>query len=147
MYSVTNYGATCTDLPPLQNIPKDNYIHQLTVMNVYFQIKNQFPGAVWLSERRIKREKNDYCVGNRVKHLADGIVILPDAKEVAVEVELTMKSQKRLKEIIQGYALHQHINEVWYYCPIETADKIKKAAEQWGHIKIHPLNCIFTMGF
>lgn len=46
-----------TDLPCIKNIPKDNYEHQLTIIDVHFQLTMQYPDASWISERRIKQEK------------------------------------------------------------------------------------------
>jgi len=41
-------------------------------------------------------------------HLPDGILLFPDLKQAAIEVELTMKSKKRLEDILWDYALHKH---------------------------------------
>lgn len=140
VYSLTKAGADCTDLPPLSNIPKDNYNHQLTVIDVYFNIKEKYPESSWLGERRIKRDKSVYGVGRKVKHLADAVVVLPDNKQIAIEVELTMKSLKRLNEIINSYVMHNEIAEAWYFCSEETIEKVRKIAGNCQNIKIHGLN-------
>lgn len=138
VYTLTSDGARCTDLPPIHNIPKDNYIHQLTVINTYLNLMKQFPESTWLSERRLRRDKSIYGVGNKIKHIADGILIFSD-KQIAIEVELTMKSLQRLEDIIFSYAIHDKIKEVWYYCSHETIKKVQRAAETWKHIKIYPV--------
>jgi hypothetical protein len=96
----------------LKNIPKDNYIHQLAVIDVYFKLMEQYLGTKWLSERYIKREKYDYDVGQKIKHLCDGILVLPNDKQIAIEVELTMKTKERLQDIIIEYVLHRRLKEV-----------------------------------
>ena len=104
VFYLTKHGAGYTDLPPIKNIPKDNYFHQLTIIEVYFRLIQQHPDASWVSERRINREKARYNIGKRNHHLADGMLILTDAKEIAIEVELTMKSKQRVEAILKVMA-------------------------------------------
>ena len=60
-------------------------------------------------------------------------------KQIAIEVELTMKSKKRLEDILWDYMLHKHIKEVWYYCSPDVAEKIVKLADKMTRIKIYIL--------
>jgi hypothetical protein len=140
IFFLSRQGSTYTDWPPIRSIPKDNYIHQLTIIEVYFRLMQQHPDATWISERRINREKFRYTVGRRIDHLADGILVLPDDKEIAIEVELTMKSKKRLDDILWGYVLHKHIKEVWYYCSPDIVEKVIKVADNMGQVKIYALD-------
>src|SRR3989338_10908410 len=41
VFYLTKRGAKCTDLPPIKNIPKDIYAHQLTIIDVYFKLIKQ----------------------------------------------------------------------------------------------------------
>lgn len=140
VFYLTKQGAACTDLPPIKNIPKDNYVHQLTIIEVYLKLIKQFPGAEWISERRITREKSVYSVGRKINHLADGVLIFPDDKQIAIEVELTMKTKRRLEDIILSYVLHKRIKEVWYYCSSDTIEQVRRAANRWDHVKIYGLD-------
>ena len=71
-------GARFTDLPPLIRIPLDNYKHDLTLIEVYLKLRQQYPEAQWISERSLKRDK--YCNGvGKTRYL-------PDGKEVAIEM-------------------------------------------------------------
>lgn len=139
IYYLTKKGADCTDLPPIKNIPKDNYEHQLAVIDIYFKLKEQHPTAEWIGERRIKRDKYIKGLGKR-GHIPDGMLLFPDDKEVAIEVELTMKSKRRLFEILGGYSGRFHINEVWYYCAPNIITRISKLAEKMPYIKFHNLS-------
>jgi hypothetical protein len=98
-----------------------------------------YPSAEWLSERFVRRQKSIYAVGRKIKHLCDGILVLPDDKQIAIEVELTMKTKERLNEIIRSYALHDRLKEVWYYCSPETIDRVRRAADKWDHVKVYGL--------
>ena len=143
VFYLTYQGATtCTDLPSIKNIPKDNYLHQLTIIEIYFQLMHLFPQATWISERRMWREKDVYSVSHRkgVEHLADGVLVFPDDKQVAIEVELSMKSRKRIEDIIVSYVLHRRLKEVWYFCSPEIIERVRKAAGKWDHVKIHGLS-------
>ena len=139
IFYLTRQGANYTDLPALKNIPKDNYTHQLTVIEIHLQLMHLFPGSMWLSERRIKRDKSAYSVGHKSDHLADGVLILPDEKHIAIEIELTMKTKKRIEDIIVAYILHHRLKEVWYFCSPVIIERVRKAARQWKHVKIHTL--------
>ncbi len=81
-----------------------------------------------------------YEVGRKVKHLADAVVVLPDNKQIAIEVELTMKSLKRLNEMINSYIMHNEITEAWYFFSEETIEKVRKIAGNCQNIKVHSLN-------
>jgi len=139
VFYLTNQGASFSNLPPIKNIPKDNYDHQLAIINVYFKMMQEFPNAEWLSERFVRKQKSLYSVGKKIKHLCDGVLVLSDDKQIAIEVELTMKSKERLNEIIRSYALHKHIKEVWYYCSPETLGRVQRAADKWEHVKVYGL--------
>ena len=67
------------------------------------------------------------------------MMIFPDGKQVAIEVELTMKSKSRLNKIIQGYAVQFSISEVWYYCAPEIINKVEKAAAWLSEVSIFEL--------
>lgn len=102
VFYLTKAGTKYTDLPPIKNIPKNNYEHQLAIFDAYFQIMEQHPYAYWVGERRIKREKFMDGIGKR-GHLADAMLLMPDEKKIAIEVELTRKSKEQLRDIFKGY--------------------------------------------
>lgn len=142
IFYLTKTGAEYTDLPRIKNIPKEIYEHQLAIIKVYFKLIEKYPHAQWICERRIKREKfmaDGIRAGKRRHHLADGMLVFPDNEQIAVEVELSMKSKKRLKEIILGYWMHKDIREVWYFCSPAVAAKVSKIADGWDHIKVFDL--------
>ena len=88
---------------------------------------------------RIEKMGNYKLVLTKKLHLPDGILVFPDLKQIAIEVELTMKSKKRLEDILWGYQFHKQINEAWYYCSPDDAIKVTKIAENMEWIKIYVL--------
>lgn len=140
MLYLSRKGAGYSDIPPIKSTPKDTYEHQVFILNIHLQLKCQYPNANWISERRIIHDKFMNGISKDDNHLPDGILVFPDLKQVAIEVELTMKSKKRLEDILWDYALHKHIKEVWYYCPPDVASKVAKVAEKMDWVKIFTLN-------
>ncbi|EKD71611.1 MAG: hypothetical protein ACD_46C00144G0001 [uncultured bacterium] len=138
IFYLTKEGAQYTDLPQIKNIPKDNYEHQLAIIEIYFKLKEQYPEAEWIGERRIKREKYMKGLG-KAGHIADAMLVFPDSTEIAIEVELTMKSKKRLTDIFKNYVSCFDIKEVWYFCAPEIIGRVSKLAEKMPFIKIHSL--------
>lgn len=66
----------------------------------------------------------------REKHIADALFYLDDTKPIAIEVELTMKSKRRLEDIFSGYMCQFDIKEVWYFCSPDIFEKVKILAEK-----------------
>jgi predicted DNA-binding transcriptional regulator len=136
IFYVTQRGSTFTGLPPIKNIPKDNYRHQLAVINTFFKLKVQYPEAEWISERRIKREKYMRGLGKR-GHIPDGILIFPNNREIGIEVELTLKSKARLQEIFRNYVTCLEVKEVWYYCAPTITERLRLLAEKIPFLKFY----------
>lgn len=136
VYHLTRAGASYTDLPMLKYVSLGSYLHQLTVVNVYLELIQRFPNATWISERRLKRdkflEKGFFSPG----HVADGMLIFPDDKKIAIEVELAMKAKDRLKGIIDNYAIDCSIDAVWYYCAPEIVDKVKRVVSWLPGVRV-----------
>ena len=137
IYRVTCEGAQLTGLPRLYKVPVGIYEHQLAVIEIYIQLMRQYPGATWMSERIIRKLGYMPRVGRgREKHFSDAIFYLPDGKLVAIEVELTMKSKRRLKDILTAYMCQLEIKEVWYFCSPEIIERVKILANKFSMIKV-----------
>lgn len=138
VYRLTRKGARHTELPPLTKIVLGNYKHDLKLIEVYLKLRVLYPEAQWISERKLKREK--YCdgVGKR-GHLPDGVLIFPDGKEVAVEVELTAKDKYRVERILKWYSSKLDIKEVWYYCLPSIVSYMQNKAARMTFVKVRSL--------
>ena len=55
-FYLSRRGASFTELPSMTNIPMNVYNHQLTIIDVYFKLMQQYPDAIWIGERRLKQE-------------------------------------------------------------------------------------------
>ncbi|VVC75009.1 hypothetical protein AQUSIP_02830 [Aquicella siphonis] len=138
IYYLSKQGASHFDLPAMSNVPIAIYDHQLAIIDIYFKLMHLHPEAQWISERRLKRERFAKGIG-RLGHISDGLLVFPVDKQIAIEVELTMKGKLRLEKIFKAYASQLEIKEIWYFCSPEILPKMQKAAEKRPYIKIHRL--------
>lgn len=76
---------------------------------------------------------------DKMLFISDGLLLFPDDKKIAIEVELSMKGKSRLDNIFRCYSGQFDINEIWYFCSPEVLPKMKKATEKKSYIKIQAL--------
>jgi DNA-binding MarR family transcriptional regulator len=137
-YYLTIQGAKCTELPAIEKISLGQYKHQIALINVYIKLRQEYPQANWISERQLKFEKFYDGIGKR-GHIADGMLIFPDGKEVAIEVEMSVKGKSRIEKILKGYAAQFTIKEVWYYCSPNVISALTALSAKMPFIKINNL--------
>jgi hypothetical protein len=82
--------------------------HVAAVTDVRLHVQSRSPESEWVCERILAREKR-----NPREHLADAVVLL-DGRRIAVEVELTVKSKRRTRAIVEE--LVGRYDAVLYYC-------------------------------
>lgn len=140
-YFLTSEAIKCLnlDLPPIKNIPLYVYEHQLAVMDVYIKLLITHCDAVWVTERRLLREREMFDLG-RDAHMPDGVLIFPDGRKCAIEVEKSQKTKDRLKDIMEGYGLQCVFQEVWYFCASQVLSSVSKIAVDLPFIKIYKLS-------
>ena len=138
IYYVTAQGAKCTDLPPLGTISLGRYEHQQAVTNVFIQLQRKYPDTNWISERRLKHEKYFQGVGKK-GHLSDGMLVFSDGKQIAIEIELSLKGKERINRILKSYGTTFSINEVWYFCPKGMIAALSALAAKLSFVKIYNL--------
>jgi hypothetical protein len=81
--------------------------HVAAVNDVRLHIQARSPESEWVPERLLARERQ------AGEHLPDGVVIT-EGQRVAIEVELTVKSQRRLTAILDE--LNNRFDTVLYFC-------------------------------
>ena len=135
IYYLTKKGATFSELPALSNIALGGYKHQLMITDIRQKLCDQYPDSKWVSERQLKQQKFHYGIG-RLGHVADGILILADNKQVAIEIELSLKGKFRLDKIFRAYASQTTIREAWYFCADSIIPAFTKLAGKKPFIKI-----------
>jgi hypothetical protein len=81
--------------------------HVAAVNDVRLHVQARSPESEWISERVLARERR------AGEHLPDGLVLV-DGQRVVIEVELTVKSQRRLTGILDELA--GRFDTVLYFC-------------------------------
>ena len=138
--SLTMAGARHTNLPPISQVSLSRYNHNSYLIDVYMKLARVHPAATWLSERQLYQDK--YSVGGtRYRHVPDGLLIFPEDKQIAIEIELTSKAKQRWEQIFNAYASDLSVSEVWYYCPRSIINPLRKLADdKKGLIKIFDID-------
>lgn len=128
IYTLTHKGVSCcgSDLPPLRNIAKGTYDHNLIVTRLSLKLQKQH-GGDFISERELQYQKNKDGKIGKYGHVADGELVIKN-KRILIEVELALKGKKRLKEIMTEHMKNFDIDEVWYFC---GSKRVKQAIAEY----------------
>jgi hypothetical protein len=85
-------------------------------------------------------------LGAREEHLPDLIATLADGRRIAVEVEMSRKSPRRLADIMRAYRLARELDEVVYLAPLEArARAIAQAAHGVSKVRVSRLEQIIPV--
>jgi hypothetical protein len=101
--------------------------HVAAVNDVRLHIERRSPGAEWICERVLARERS------AGEHLPDGLVLV-DGQRVAIEVELTVKSRRRTTAILDELA--GRFDAVVYYCAVAPHRQLSELAGTAGWPKL-----------
>ncbi len=106
--------------------------HVAAVNDVRLHIQGRSPESEWVPERLLARERKSG------EHLPDGVVIT-EGRRVAIEVELTIKSQRRVTAILDE--LTHRYDAVLYFCAPGPHRQLTQLAEtgRWGKLGVREL--------
>ena len=139
VYRVTRSGAELSQdhLPPVRRINLATYDHQLRVLSLSLRLLDEH-GGEFVSERDLRHQLGINTNNSKV-HVPDGVLILNEQR-VAIEVELSVKSQQRIEKILHHYRKDFSYQSVWYYCGTqEVQNKIDRINTNDELIKTHLL--------
>jgi protein involved in plasmid replication-relaxation len=107
-------------------------LHTAAVNDVRLHIQVRSPGTEWVSERALARDRREG------EHLPDALVIT-EGQCVAVEVELTVKSERRIRAILGE--LTGRFDMVLYYCAPATYRQLSalKESGSWPTLGVREL--------
>ncbi|MCW3020018.1 MAG: hypothetical protein JWN10_2326 [Solirubrobacterales bacterium] len=94
--------------------------HVAAVNDVRLHVLSRSPDSEWIPERLLARERH------AGQHLPDGVVIT-EGRRVAIEVELTVKSQRRVTAILDELA--SRFDAVLYFCAAGPHRQLTQRAE------------------
>jgi hypothetical protein len=106
--------------------------HVAAVNDVRLHVQARSPESEWIAERLLARERRPG------EHLPDGVVITA-GRRVAIEVELTVKSQRRVTAILDE--LTRRFDAVLYFCAPGTHRQLTQLAEtaRWPTLGVREL--------
>jgi hypothetical protein len=106
--------------------------HVAAVNDVRLHVQARAPLSEWVPERLLVRERQ------AGQHLPDGVV-LTDGQRVAIEVELTVKSQRRATAILDE--LTGRYDTVLYFCAAGPHRQLTQLAEtgRWPALGVREL--------
>lgn len=106
--------------------------HVAAVNNVRLHVQARSPESEWVPERLLARERQPG------EHLPDAVV-LAQGRRVAIEVELTIKSQRRVTAILDE--LTARFDAVLYFCAPGPYRQLTQLAEsgRWPALGVREL--------
>jgi hypothetical protein len=104
--------------------------HLCAVNEVRLLIEARCPKDTWRSEREIRAQQNVNSIGSTPPHVPDAELISPDGTVRAIEVELTIKAEKRLETTVFDLAANKRYNAVWYFLPESVYSAIANAVRK-----------------
>jgi hypothetical protein len=106
--------------------------HVAAVNDVRMHVQARSPESEWIPERLLARDRQAGA------HLPDGVVIT-DGRRVAIEVELTVKSQRRVTAILDE--LTARFDAVLYFCAPGPHRQLTQLAEtgRWPALGVREL--------
>jgi len=109
--------------------------HVAAVNDVRLHVQARSPRSEWVPERVLARERD------REEHLPDAVVIA-EGQRVAIEVELTVKSQRRVRLILDE--LSGRYDTVLYWCAPGAYRQLSALAEsgRWPKLGVRELSCL-----
>ena len=167
LWSITDLGAQTIGHDSNKNSWNKNTLdHDLKLIEVRMKLENIGLVKSWTTEQKIKSlvYKSNSRLEAKKKLIPDGVFITSlenQNKSVAIELELTLKDKKRIKEVIKNYLAKKDLSFVWYISPqknilkslftewttmIKDSNGVRLIASLYDEVIINPLEAhIYTL--
>jgi DNA-binding transcriptional regulator YhcF (GntR family) len=107
--------------------------HLFRIVEVRMKLEEEYPRMKWISERAIQAEMERRQKGDRLKHIPDGILVLPKAdgtKEcIDIEVQISKPSLEAVKDVIDPH-WSGSTNALRYYVTKASRGVVKAAYQE-----------------
>src|SRR5438552_27434 len=104
--------------------------HLLALNEIRLMIEERRPDDQWRSERILRSEQDTPTQKGKIAHLPDAEIVSSHKSKIAIECELTVKSEKRLEEIVFDLAANKRYSTIWYFLPEQVHLVVKKAVNK-----------------
>jgi len=127
-------------LAPVKNVSRAKINHEVLLSKILMTLEARHGGRFELTRRVAERYQND--PDRMSNHLPDAIWHRDDRTVVAIELELTAKSKRRLAQNFAQYAADLSIDQVWYLTDDLTLAHmlLRESRDFRPPIKIVPFN-------
>jgi hypothetical protein len=123
---LTTKGLKYFDVPLRYYEPTPaSLAHLYAVNSIRLLLALRRPGETWRSERLLRAEQHVQPNGQKSPHLPDAEVIGANGVVRAIECELTVKSEKRLEDILFDLAANKRYHSIWYFSPEQVYNALK----------------------
>ena len=103
----------------------------IAVNNVRLLLAERHPQDTWRSEREIRAAQHASLKDSTPPHIPDAELISADGNSViCIECELTVRSEKRLEEIVIDLAGNKRYSAIWYFGPESVYRAVKKVVDK-----------------
>jgi len=124
---LTRKGIKYTGLDMRYYEPSPASLPHLEAINdLRLLIEERRPQDMWKSERELRAEQEARQKGSTIKHLPDAELISANGNVIAIECELTIKSDKRLQDVLYDLAANKRYSTIWYFCPEHVYDVLRR---------------------
>ena len=110
--------------------------HTHAVTKVRLRMEELYPDSIWVPERELRQQINLLSDNQkaRVTHIPDGEMHHPGGKRDVIEVELSKKTEKRLREIMLGLKKRYGMDasagvKIYYFVNDETKKVVNRAVQ------------------
>lgn len=132
--------ASADALAPIPFINLGTFRHDSMLVDLALSLERE-TGGTFIPDRRIRHNEGLSGKGQSGQHVADGYLYIPnDEKPVAVELELSVKSRARVKDIVHTYGGNLSVKEVWYFTDNKAVvNALAKVVQGYSFIKVREL--------
>jgi len=144
----------------LYRVSPGGFEHARELASAAVALHGAFPGWQLLSEREIRAEESDRAElvasadagerpgGRRALHRADLALISVEGRTLAIEIELSVKTPRRLAAICRGWARARHVDHVYYLATSAAARAVSRAVAETrteDRITVLPLRDVVSL--
>lgn len=139
LYFLTKQGCQFTETKFISHVKLGTLEHDLILIDTYVYLHHQYKDISVVTDRNIKMER---IMGRKV-HVPDLVLSDKSGHQFAVEVELSIKSHKRIKTITQFYKGATNYQEIWYFCNNKTYGYINRYITNNPIFKLFKIETIY----
>lgn len=106
------------------------HLHTVNLVRMAIEKTYEANLQTWRSERLLRKEH----YGKSEFHVPDGEIVTNERIRIGVEIELTLKSRNRAKQIVRRLAHQYRKGQVWFFVTPQTHNLIAEVTTDWRDV-------------